>query len=283
MKKIYVVYNAHAGSALSRRELKCKCKLAGLTVEKFVPVDEHMRRRLAAPIAKGVIVVVIGGDGTISGVANLLVDTSSILAPIAGGTFNHFTKDAGVPLNISEALQRVRTAKPRLVDTVKVNDTYFINNSLLGLYPHSLEVRSQYEGKYGKWWAMAAGLLASLVRFRTYKLEIEGKTYKTPFVFVGNNSFGLERAGLSGRQRLDGAEMDVYIARTQSRFGMAKLLVQAGLGAVKNEAAFVSFTDRQTVSVKSSRKRMHVAHDGELTTMKTPITYTLCPKSLRIL
>ena len=248
-----------------------------------MPLDSYITRRLARPIARGDIIAVFGGDGTINSLTNMVAGTQAIMAPLCGGTFNHFVSDVGVPQDLEAALKRLKSVKVRKIDTVKANDTYFVNNSLLGLYPYSLEVRGQLEGKYGKWPAAIAGVTASFVRFHTYHIDINGTKYRTPFVFVGNNNFGLERLGMPGRTRLDGGVMCVYIAKAHTRMGVAKLFVRALTGRLKDDEEFEVLKINDSVTITTSRHHMHVSHDGELSKMKTPITYTLKPKSLRIL
>lgn len=283
MKDMYFVYNPKSGSALPLSELRKKCKAAGLTINKFVPIDQYITRRLARPIANGDVIAVLGGDGTINSLVNMTAGTQAIVAPLSGGTFNHFTKDAGIPQDLDEALARLKKAKIRRIDTVKVNETYFVNNSLLGLYPYSLQIRGQLEGKYGKWRSAIAGVTMSFIRFHTYRIDINGTKYRTPFVFVGNNNFGLERLGMPGRTKLDGGVMCIYIAKAHTRFGVAKLFIRALTGRLKDAEEFEALKITDSVTITTKRKHLHVSHDGELSKMKTPITYTLKPKSLRIL
>ncbi len=283
MKDIYFVYNPRSGSAIDLKELKVKCKAAELEIKKFVPLDSYIIRRLARPIANGDIIAVLGGDGTINSLTNMIAGTQAIMAPLCGGTFNHFVKDVGIPQDLSEALKRLKKAKVRKIDTVLVNETYFVNNSLLGLYPYSLQIRGQLEGKYGKWRSAIAGVAMSLIRFHTYHIDIDGKDYRTPFVFVGNNNFGLERLGMPGRTRLDGGVMCIYIAKAHTRVGVARLFVRALTGSLKDDQEFEALKIKDNITIRTNRHHLHVSHDGELSKMKTPITYTLKPKSLRIL
>lgn len=283
MKDIYFIYNPQSGSALPLGELKARCKDAGLVIKKFIPIDANIRRRLERPIAGGSTLAVLGGDGTINSIVNIVAGTQAILAPLSGGTFNHFVGDAGIPQDLDMALKRLISAKVRRIDTVMANGTYFVNNSLLGLYPYSLEVRGELEGKYGKWPAVIAGVVISYIHFHTYHIEIDGTKYRTPFVFVGNNNFGLERLGLPGRSRLDGNIMCVYIARAHTRIGVAKLFLRAFTGKLKDDQEFEALKITNSVKVVANTHYLRVSHDGELSKMKTPITYTLKPKSLRIL
>src|SRR5262245_60347398 len=49
-------------------------------------------------------VAVGGGDGTLSRAASLVLDSGLALGVLPLGTFNHFAKDAGIPLELAEAM-----------------------------------------------------------------------------------------------------------------------------------------------------------------------------------
>lgn len=283
MKAVYFVYNEKSGTTPELAVLKQKCREAGLDIKKFIPIDDLLKRRLSRPIASGATIIVLGGDGTMNTIANLLVGTQAVMAPIPGGTFNHFTKDLGIAQDLDEALKSLKKAKIKKVDTVSVNGTYFVNNSLLGLYPYSLQIRSTLEGVYGKWPAAILAVTKAITQFHTYRISINGVTYSTPFVFIGNNRFGLERLGLPGRHSFDEGVMSVYIARARSRKDIIVLSYATMLGHLKDMKEFEMLEIGKKFTVYTRRKHMRVSHDGELSRMKTPLKYELHPKSLRIL
>ena len=73
-----------------------------------------------------------GGDGTINEIASALVDLPSEDRPVMGilplGTANDFATSAGIPEELSKALQLAILGKATAVDIAQVNDkTCFIN------------------------------------------------------------------------------------------------------------------------------------------------------------
>lgn len=283
MKDIFFVYNPRSGSAYQLTALKRACSTAGVPVKEFIPIANDMAKKLRRPISEGATIAVLGGDGTMNTLANLLVNTKAVMAPLMGGTFNHFTKDLGVPQRLDEALAKLSAAKIQKIDTVSVNGVYFVNNSMLGLYPQSLQIRSTLQKRYGKWPAAVVAVVRTIVKFHTYYISIDGKDYRTPYVFIGNNHFGLERLGLPGRKKFDGAEMSVYVAHARSRWSIMKLTFMAAIGKLKEAGEFDILAVDQEFTVQTKRKKMRVSHDGELSHMRTPLVYKLHPKSLQIL
>src|SRR5690348_16720276 len=81
------------------------------------------------------LLVVGGGDGTISAAASALVGTDTRLGILPLGTLNHFARDLGIPTDLDEAAQLIARGHVRRVDVGEMNGRIFINNSAIGLYP----------------------------------------------------------------------------------------------------------------------------------------------------
>jgi diacylglycerol kinase family enzyme len=138
------------------------------------------------------------------------------------GTLNHFAKDAGIPLDLDEAVATIAAGNVRQVDVAEVNDRIFINNSSVGLYPMMVSSREAQQRQLGRSKRLAM-LVASLRALRNFKrrhlsIRIAGREemIETPLLFVGNNRYATSLTTLSGRARLDGGELCIYapLART---------------------------------------------------------------------
>ncbi|MGE5600537.1 MAG: diacylglycerol/lipid kinase family protein, partial [Pseudomonadota bacterium] len=81
------------------------------------------------------LIVVGGGDGTISAAAGALAGTETSLGILPLGTLNHFARDLGIPMKLDEAAKVIAAGQTRVVDVAEVNGRTFINNSAIGLYP----------------------------------------------------------------------------------------------------------------------------------------------------
>ena len=65
--------------------------------------------RCAAIAERGdALLIVGGGDGTISAAASALVGTETMLGILPLGTLNHFARDLGIPTDLDEAAQADR-------------------------------------------------------------------------------------------------------------------------------------------------------------------------------
>jgi diacylglycerol kinase family enzyme len=78
------------------------------------------------------IFVAVGGDGTISVVAQKLINTQKILAVFPAGSGNGFSNETNFNKNISRLLEKIEAKKSREIDTFMVNEHFSINVSGTG-------------------------------------------------------------------------------------------------------------------------------------------------------
>lgn len=278
--KLVVVYNPKSGSALSARELRDVFTKYGHIVERLIPLGDSLKRTLKPYLVSGATVAVVGGDGSINAVVQLLAGTKAVLAPLPGGTLNHFTKDLSIPQNLDDALEQLSDSKVYAVDVANVNGTLFLNNSSIGLYPSSLAVRNRLEDKWGKWPAAVIAAFRTLIYFRTYQLRINDKEITTPFVFVGNNMYQLDTLGMAERKKINQGVLSVFVARTVSRPVLLKIALFSLIGKAHTLNEFDIY--ETTLLQVEARHPLPVSYDGEMNYMSSHVEYSIHPSSLKV-
>jgi YegS/Rv2252/BmrU family lipid kinase len=234
-------------------------------------------------------VVAGGGDGTISAVASALVGTDKALGVLPLGTLNHFAKDLRIPLEVEGAARNVCDGRVAYVDVGEVNGQVFINNSGLGLYPRIVRRREKLQEREsaGKWSAFVRASLAVLRRypFLNVRLCADGKEIvrSTPFVFVGNNEYEVEGTRMGARKRLDAGTLSLYVAHRTGRLGLLRLALRALFGRLRQAEDFDALSAEEIWVETRRPKRLHVAIDGEVTVMTTPLHYRVLPRALRVI
>ncbi|MBK5254548.1 MAG: hypothetical protein JJE39_00800 [Vicinamibacteria bacterium] len=233
-------------------------------------------------------VVLGGGDGTVNTGAAAIAGSPKALGILPLGTLNHFAKDAGIPLDFDEAVATIAAGVVREVDVGEVNGRVFINNSSVGLYPSAVDQRDELRHQHGGG-KTSAMLNASADVFRrfplldvTLQVNDRAVALRTPFVFVGNNRYDMSLFSLGRRTTLDGGELGVYLTRTTNRFGVLRLACRALIGRMKQDRDFRYFTIRE-IEIRSRRRSLRVALDGEVVQMTSPIRYSIRPRALRVL
>jgi len=279
---IVLIYNSQSGSALSQTNLRDKCKKQGITVDRFIEMGHDIDKDLRPYLDKKRVIAAIGGDGTLSGVANLLIDTPAIFAPLPGGTLNHFTKDLGIDQDIDKALAGLAAGKVHAIDVGIINKKAFLNNSSIGLYPSSLQTREKMEAKLGKWLAAIIGSAQALWRYRSYEVSVEGEQFKTPFIFVGNNDYHLGEPDKDGRREIDKGVLSVYAITSASRWKLIKILAHVLIGRLHSVDEIKSWKTTK-VTIHAKRSEIKVSRDGELERMSTPLTYRINHRTLRVI
>jgi len=237
--------------------------------------------------ARASIVVAAGGDGTVSAVASGLAGSDAALGVLPLGTLNHFAKDLRIPLDLPLAVGVIAAGHIASVDVGQVNDVLFVNNSSIGIYPNIVDAREQLRREgHAKWPAMAIATLRILRRYRGVRVTIDAggrrRTWRTPFVFVGNNEYTIDGLQLGGRLRLDGGRLFAYLSPRLRARDLPLLLVKAMLGRAKQSGAFEIVPAEELWIGLSRTRRLRVAADGEVRKMVTPLHYRVRPGALRV-
>lgn len=293
MPTIEVIINASGGSfneGETEQLLSRSFESAGLDVNmRLARTGEQIGEFAEAAIESDAeIIVAGGGDGTISSVAALVSKSGKTFGVLPLGTLNNFSKDLQIPQDLAEAVRVIAEGHVAKIDLAELNGRTFINNSSIGLYPRIVRNRVQQQERlgYGKW---RAAFWATLRMFRLSPflkvgIVVDGKFFlrKTPFVFVGNNEYEMEIYNIGRRNALDGGKLSVYFLHRGGRLGVIFLLLRTITGRVKQWRDFEEvLTD--SVSLQTRRKRMHVAFDGEVSVVETPLNYKILPGALRVI
>src|SRR5260370_3160339 len=267
-----VIINTHAG--LSDKE-EARCLLTEIFAAGGVDSEVSVARSGAevARLAKQAVhdkwtdIVAGGGDGTVNTVASQVMGFDKILGVLPLGTFNHFARDLKIPADLELAAQVIVSGRSINVDVGEVNGRIFLNNSSLGLYPTIVSEREKKQRLgAGKWPAFVWAAVAALRRypFLEVRLSADGKEFRrrTPFVFIGNNEYQMERFNIGMRECLDKGRLSVYITNRTGRWGLVRVALRALLGRLREDKDFLALSTKE-VKIQTKHKRVRIALDGE--------------------
>jgi len=234
------------------------------------------------------VVVAGGGDGTISTVAAALAGGPKPLGVLPLGTWNNFARDLGIPLASDEAIRTIAAGHVRTVDVGEVNGHLFINNASIGVYPRMVARREGLRLRLGgrKWLAPLAAFAAAFRRFplMRVRVEVDGRTVRstTPLLFVGNNRYEISLLSAGRRPRLDGGCVCMYLVKATGRFNLARLALRALFGRLDQAKDFEAGCAAE-LWVETRRRRLKVAKDGDVVSLRPPLHFRSRPGALRVL
>jgi YegS/Rv2252/BmrU family lipid kinase len=78
------------------------------------------------------IIAAVGGDGSVQEVGKSLIGTNTTLAIIPIGSGNGLARDLKISMNIKKAILLINQGKTKLIDTIKINNEYFLGTAGVG-------------------------------------------------------------------------------------------------------------------------------------------------------
>ena len=265
-------------------------KLAQMLIEKnvfdydFVYTNAPKHATILAKQAaqEGInIVAVVGGDGSVNEVGNALIGSNTALAIIPSGSGNGLARHLGIPIDLKKAIASLHNSKIQKMDTVKINNTSFINIAGIGFDAHIAWEFSKF-GKRG----FSSYIKVALREFFKYKIQnyeltIDGnKISKNAFLICfangsqwGNNVLIAPQANI-----LDG-EIEVVILNKISFLKIPILAYKLVRKKVHTSKLVETFRGKK-IFIKQHNFIAHI--DGEPMEFGNEITIEVNPLSLNI-
>lgn len=220
-------------NAMSRRgadtfeSAKAKLRAAGIDlVEAHAVRDpEDMDKTVKAAIENAPMVIIGGGDGSLSSSVDHFVGKDTIFAILPLGTANSFAKTLGMNTDLDSAVDVIANGRRRRIDLGKIDGDYFVNAAALGLSPMIADTVPHNLKKY---FGMAGYLLWAMrvaFKFRPFKLRLtleDGTRVKTwateARIANGTHHGGVE---LVEDQALDSGDIVIQAVTGKSLWGLA--------------------------------------------------------------
>jgi YegS/Rv2252/BmrU family lipid kinase len=240
----------------------------------------HVQYAVREAVDEAPMVIVGGGDGTLSSTIDYFKDHDTVFALLPLGTANSFARSLGIPLDLPGAVQVIANGMPRRIDLGCINGDYFGNSAAIGLspliartVPHKLK---KYLGRVGyALWAARVG-----IRFRPFKLTIDygharSRVWATEVRIANGGYFG-------GVELVEGAEVDsgeiiVQIVTGKSQRNLVSSWVSNML-KLRNRDQWQAEIRARDIRL-ATEPVMDVTVDGELTT-QTPIHVSIVPNAV---
>lgn len=147
-----------------------------LAIQKAVKDPSKLPDEVRQAVDTGMPMVIVGGgDGSISSSIDHVVGTDTVFALLPLGTANSFARTLDIPLDVESAVGVITQGQAKRIDLGMVDKDYFANCAAIGLSP--LIAESVPHGL--KKWLGRPGYLGwaalQMARFKPFRLTVKGE------------------------------------------------------------------------------------------------------------
>ena len=266
-------------------EACAKLELAGVELIEAhaVTKPDQMDQVVIDAIAKAPMVIIGGGDGSLSSNVDHFVGQDTVFAVLPLGTANSFAKTLCLPIDLDGAIDVIAHGERKRIDLGLIGDDYFVNAAALGLspliadtVPHNLK---RYLGMVGYLlWAVRCA-----VRFRPFRLRVtlDDGTLVKAWATEARIANGTHHGGVEmvESQELDSGEIVIQAVTGKSVFGLAWSWFST-LFKLRHRAQ--TTTEWRGKSLKlEARPRQKISIDGEIAA-RTPVTVCVAKGAIEV-
>lgn len=285
-KQAVLIVNAMSRSGADLfEEVRTKLIAAGVGLIEAHAINDpgEIEPAVRSAIARAPMVIIGGGDGSLSSNVDYFVGQDVVFAFVPLGTANSFAGSLGIPKDIDSAIDVIANGERKWIDLGRIDSDYFVNAAAIGLspmiaqtVPHKLK---RYLGKAGYLiWAFWCAL-----RFRPFKIIIESadggreKFWATEArIANGSHHGGVE---LIESQQVDSGEIVIQAVTGRSIWGLGWSWLATILKLRARHGTTREF--RGTSMKLKTRPRLKISVDGEVCA-KTPVTVSIARHVIEI-
>lgn len=287
MKRAVLIVNRHSrrgGDGTPRLVERLRALGLDLAVEE--PGSKHEVAGILARHRGSVDLVVLGGgDGTLSAAAPALMAARRPFAVLPLGTANDLARTLGVPLSPEEACVVAVTGRPRPIDLGEVNGHYFFNVASLGL---TTEAKRHLSHDVKRRWGVAGYALSALRAVRAARgfraeIRVDGRAparLRAVQIAVGNGRHYGGGMTIAWDARIDDHHLDLTAIAPRGAAGLVLLLPGLRRGRLHGRDGVLVERGREIHIVTDHP--MPVSADGDVVT-RTPAHFRVVPGALTVM
>ena len=278
-------------NAMSRKgpdvfeEVRAKLEMSGVELIEAHAVTEpdKMDGVVIDAIARAPMVILGGGDGSLSSNVDHFVGQDTVFAVLPLGTANSFARTLGLPLDLDGAIDVIANGRRKTIDLGIIDGDYFANAAALGLspliadtVPHKLK---KYLGMVGYliWAARVA------FKFRPFRLRVtldDGTLVKSwateARIFNGTHHGGVE---LTETQTLDSGDIVIQAVTGKRLWGLAWSWFATLFKIRRRELTTTEWRGKKLrLEARPSQK---ISIDGEIAA-RTPVTVEVARGAIEV-
>jgi diacylglycerol kinase (ATP) len=293
-QKVYVVFNPTAGKEVHLDDIRSamahhfpspewKTEIYETTGKEDIPALCR-----AACDQGAALVVSAGGDGTLVGVANGLVNRKVPLGILPMGTGNDLARALGVPLKLDDAVKLLAGDHAVIeVDALKVGDRHFFSNVSVGASPRMMKDTSSAEkkkfGRLAYIWSLIKR--PSILQLHRYTLTIDGepRSIRAAEVLISNSTLLEKPLSFFGpTETLNDGQLEVYLVTAENLGDYLHVLWDMFRRPGWSASNIHHLMGRQTIRIAADRNPQLSQGDGEVIG-NTPVEIQMVPRAIQVI
>ena len=281
-----VLINAKARQGQSALQpVKDRLEAGGLTVtvEPFENLPE-IARDVSRLHREADLVVVCGGDGSISSAAPAIVESGLPLGIIPAGTANDLARTLSIPLDFAAAADVIAAGHQRRIDVGTVNGHAFFNVASIGLSSElAQKLDPEIKRRFGRlgYAVVALRILVGAKRFRAIITEKGHRTSVGSYqIAIGNGRLYGGGNVVEEKAAIDDGNLDLYSLEMRNLWKLAIMLraFRSGTHGAWKEVRTAKCVEFDI----ETRSPMPINTDGEIVTA-TPAHFRVLPRAISVL
>lgn len=252
---------------------------------RFTEYAGHAKEIVKNEHSKFDIITAVGGDGSVHEIGTSLINTNSTLAIIPTGSGNGLARHLKIPIHLKKAILFINTyndSKIKRIDTVKINDGYFLGTAGVGFDAH-IGWKFATAPKRG-FWSYIKITFKEFFSYKeqTYQLELDNEAHELNALLItiaNSNQYG-NNAFISPNSVIDDGYLRVIALKRFSLIHAPLLTYQLFSKKIIN-SKFVKELKGKQLNISSPFPEMHI--DGEPILVNEKIKIEILPQSLNVI
>lgn len=257
---------------------------AGCAVEvTYSPGPAACRELVDEAVARGDVVVAVGGDGMVASLAGAVVAAGGVLGIVPSGRGNDFARQLGVGSGPDEVAATLLRGEPRAVDVIDVHGRVVVGSVYAGVDSLASElVDRAHRLPRSVQYPYAA--LRSVVEFRptSYGVVVDGERHRFEAftVVVANSGYYGSGMHVAPGAVVDDGLLEVVVIRAANKLRLIRAMPRLYDGTHVAMPEVVVLRGR-TVSVAAANPTLAYGDGERLGPL--PVTASVRPQALRVL
>jgi len=256
-----------------------------LVEAKLFDANEELVLAVGTAVKRGdPMVIVGGGDGTISSVVDLIEGTETVLGIMPFGTGNALALDLAIPTDVDKAVEIIARGGIADIDVGIANGRRFMNVATLGLSTLIAQDLSTGLKRLFTSAAYAIAVARALLQVRPFKAVLtldDGKEseFDALQIVIGNGRFHAGGLLIEESASIDEGRLSVYALATTNKIAFLKFALRLRAGRQAELDDVRSFQTRKLHLETTPSRR--IVLDGE-PLIQSPVDFSISVKKLRV-